>query len=283
MIRLRARAAIPVLTYHAMRVEGSDYSVNDHIALAEDLKVIHRLGLRIVPLQRLVDALLNQSLEQLRPSVAITFDDGSDLDWYDIAHPSHGVQRSMAGILEDFARTTGRTDVHATTFVIASPEARKTMDRTCMLGRGWWQDAWWPAAAANGLAIENHSWDHNHSTLRRSLQRHNERGTFSNIETLGECDGEIRQATEYINQRIGSRGRCTLLAYPYGECSAYLAEHYLPNQSVYGHGIRAAFTTEPAPLDGSRDRWRLPRYVCGEHWRSPAALREILRDTLRGR
>jgi len=41
-------------------------------------------------------------------------------------------------------------------------------------------------------------------------------------------------------------------------------------------GLRAAFTTEPLAIDGTQSLWRLPRFTCGHHWRSPEALAAIL-------
>ena len=40
---------VPVLAYHSNNISGNDYASNDHVALAEDLRMIQRSGLRIVP------------------------------------------------------------------------------------------------------------------------------------------------------------------------------------------------------------------------------------------
>lgn len=40
----------------------------------------------------------------------------------------------------------------------------------------------------------------------------------------------------------------------------------------------AAFTTEPAPVTSTSSVWRLPRYVSGRHWKSPAELERLLRS-----
>ena len=56
--------------------------------------------------------------------------------------------------------------------MIVSPEARAELDRTCLIGRGWWGDDWWPQATAGDLiAVESHSWDHNHDTLAQTAQQ----------------------------------------------------------------------------------------------------------------
>jgi peptidoglycan/xylan/chitin deacetylase (PgdA/CDA1 family) len=264
---------VPVLTYHSNNVGGNAYADNDHVALAADLRAIRARGLRIVPLARVVDALVGAAPPgSVDGAVAITFDDGSWFDWHDLDHPTCGRQRAFAGVLRDFATATG-DPVHATSFVIASPEARATLDETCLIGRGWWGDEWWPLAEREGLiAIESHSWDHNHHTLPRTVQRDQRKGTFETIDAYADADAEIRQASDWLdaNVRTPRRG---LFAFPYGEANDYLVREYLPNFAAE-HRLRAAFGTDPRPVEATSDRWNLPRYVCGQHWR---AVDELLR------
>jgi Polysaccharide deacetylase len=270
---------VPVLTYHSNNISGIDYAGNDHVALAADLRLIHRRGLRIVPLTQVVDVLLGDaSASTVSDAVAITFDDGSWFDWHDMDHPTHGPQRGFAGILRDFIAQTGAT-AHATSFVIVSPDARIMLDRTCLIGRGWWSDEWWPAAQAEGvLSIESHSWDHNHATLPVTAQRDQRKGTFSTIDTWADADAQIRQAADWLDARCNPH-RCRLFAFPYGESNDYLVESYLPLHGAE-HRVRAAFGTEPKPVEADSLRWRLPRYVCGQHWQSPQELEQLL-STLR--
>lgn len=266
---------VPVLTYHSINIGGPDYARNDHAALTSDLDTIAALGLTIVRLRDVVDALDGRARLPER-AVALSFDDGSWFDWHDLDHPSAGRQRGMAGILRDFRARTGRVAT-ATSFVIVSPEARAVLDRTCMIGRGWWTDDWWPQATAEGLIdIESHSWDHNHDTLLHTAQREGRKGTFLTIATHAEADAEIRAASAWLDTHCPGR-RTRLFAYPYGEANDYLAEDYLPRHRDE-HGLDAAFTTRPAPIEATSDRWRLPRYVCGHDWRSPEALAQLLRD-----
>ena len=68
-----------------------------------------------------------------------------------------------------------------------------------------------------------------------------------------------------------------LFAYPYGEWSDFLAREYFPLEGSR-HRVRAAFTTEPAPVSAGCDRWRIPRYVFGAHWRTPADFEKLLDD-----
>lgn len=266
---------VPVLTYHSNNITGNDYASNDHVALAEDLRLIHRRGLRIVPLARVVDVLLGEAPPAaVDNALAISFDDGSWFDWHDLDHPTCGPQRGFAGILRDFAAATDAS-VHATSFVIVSPAARAILDRTCLIGRGWWTDTWWPHAQREGLvAIESHSWDHNHHTLPATVQHAQRKGTFRSIDRWADADAEIRQAGDWLDAHCAPH-RTSLFAYPYGETSSYLVEHYLP-RFAHEHRLRAAFATAAAPVEATSARWNLPRYVCGQHWRDPAELDRLL-------
>lgn len=263
---------VPVLAYHSNNVSGNDYADNDHVALAVDLRLIARLGLRVVPLARVVDVLLGEApVHAVERTVAVSFDDGSWFDWHDIEHPAWGPQRGFAGILRDFA-AQGGSAVHATSFVIASPEARAVLDRTCLAGRGWWGDEWWRTAQAEGLlAIESHGWDHNHPTLPGATDR---AGTFRTIDTYVQADAQIRQAADWLDAFLAPR-RSHLFAFPYGETNDYLLREYLPLRAAE-HRLRAAFGTEPAPVTRGSDRWNLPRYVAGAHWNDPAGLERLL-------
>lgn len=269
---------VPVLTYHSNNISGNDYASNDHVALAEDLRLIQRKGRRIVPLTRVVDALLGVVPEStVENAVALSFDDGSWFDWHDLDHPTCGPQRSFAGILRDFAADTG-ADVHATSFVIVSPEARATLDHTCLIGRGWWGDDWWQAAQHEGLiAIESHSWDHNHHTLPVTAQHEQRKGTFRAIDTYVDADAEICQAADWLDVHLTPH-RASLFAYPYGESNAYLVEEYLPRFG-HEHRLRAAFGTGSGPVHRDAARWNLPRCVAGQHWKDPLELDRLL-DTM---
>ena len=268
---------VPILTYHSNNVSGNDYASNDHVALAADLRLIHRTGLRVVPLAQVVDALRGEASESIvEHAVAISFDDGSWFDWHDIDHPTCGPQRGFAGILRDFAAEV-HASVHATSFVIVSPAARAILDRTCLIGSGWWNDDWWREAQREGLiAIESHSWDHNHHTLPATAQREQRKGTFRTIDTHADADGEIRQASDWLDVHLAPH-RASLFAFPYGETNDYLVREYLP-RFRHEHRLRAAFGTEPRPVEANSDRWLLPRYVCGQHWSQPSDLERLLVD-----
>lgn len=263
-----------VLTYHSNNVNGVDYPSNDHIALAQDLRLLAELGIPIVPLHRAPGAL--ERVDDSANFVCLSFDDGSWFDWHDLEHPTHGTQRSFANILAD-ART-GRPDVslHATSFVIASDKAREELDRTCLIGKGWWGEDWWQAALDSGLmAIESHSFDHHHDQLERTATGL-PGGDFHAVNDHAAADAEIRQASDYLDTRLPGR-RTRLFAFPYGHANDYLVRDYLPNHR-HEHRLDAAFTTEPRPVLPGENRWSLGRYVCGQHWRSSDDLRALLRD-----
>jgi hypothetical protein len=267
---------VPVLTYHAMNIGGNAYVDNDHVALATDLELLHQRGFAVRPLAEIVarffDAPPAASDERW---VGLAFDDGADFDARDIVHPTHGPQRSMLGVLRDFAaRHPGaQPRLHATAFVIVSPEARRALDRTCMVGRGWWNDDWWDEALASGLiGIGNHSWDHNHDSLADARPIEAVRGTFRSIDTREKADYEVAQADEWLRTRAPNRA-ASLFAYPYGECNDYLVGTYFPERAAR---YAAAFTTQPGLIEASSDRWRLPRFTCGLDWKAPAQLAAIL-------
>ena len=274
-------SAIPILTYHALNIDGNDYLGNDHIAFREDLRLLTALGWRIVPVTTLVQSLDRPDATWPEKCAAITFDDGTNFDFEDLPHPIAGLQRSMLNIMRDFvtANPGVQPTMHATSFVIASRQARDILDQTCVLGRRWWGDEWWQSAVTSGfMHIANHSWDHCHDSLENIAQRDQLKGTFYGVDTLADADAQIKAAAEFIVHIAPSPGT-SLFAFPYGQANRYLLEEYLPQQFGGGSGfVHAAFSTEPAPVARDTNRWWLPRYVCGHHWKSSSELESILRD-----
>ncbi len=279
-------SGIPILTYHSLNIAGNDYRGNDHVAFREDLRLLTALGWRIVPLVDLVACLDAPGNAWPEKCVAITFDDGTNFDFEDLVHPSAGMQRSMLNIMRDFREEHGdaQPGLHATSFVIASAEARAIMDRSCILGQGWMGDSWWQPAVASGLMhIANHSWDHCHDSLPRIAQRDQLKGTFAGVDNQSDADAQIRRAAESIAGVAPNPG-AALFAYPYGTTSDYLVNDYLPRQATSGQGfVTAAFSTEPALLTPDTNRWWIPRYVCGHHWKSGEELEAILCDAAQNR
>jgi peptidoglycan/xylan/chitin deacetylase (PgdA/CDA1 family) len=130
------------------------------------------------------------------------------------------------------------------------------------------------------MSIQCHSWDHVHPDVEPVAQEKNIKGDFSLVAGFDECETQVREAAEYIRSVVDGH-HPDLFAYPYGQSSDYLAQCYFPD-FVSRHGYRAAFTTDPRPLDRSDDIWRLPRFVSGRDWHSPAELSELLAMTTAG-
>lgn len=263
--------AIPVLTYHGYNIAGNDYDNNDHVALAEDLQWLAGSGWSIVPLEAAVRGLFeNEMIELPERSVAISFDDGTDLDWMDVLFGELGPQRGLAGVLRDWHRQhPEHSPPHATTFVIASPKARAVMAEKALSHGHGMSEFWWAEAERSGImAIGNHSWDHRHPLVVPEAGGH-----FFGVDDATQADLQVRQAAECIAARSGAWPK--LFAYPWGQASDYLRYEYFPGTRST-HGCLAAFGTEPELMHAGSDRWYLPRFVCGEHWRSPEDLEKLL-------
>ena len=274
---------IPVLTYHSQNIAGSDYANNDHVAFAEDLRLLTATGWNVVPLASVVGRLSQPNTAWTGKAVAITFDDGSDFDYADLPHPVAGMQRSMLNILRDFKNLNpgAQPTLHATSFVVVSPDAREILDRTCMLGTHWWNHAWWPDAVATGLMdIGSHSWDHCHETLPHIAQRDQQKGNFWGVDTEADADAQIREAAAFIN-RICPNAGAKLFAYPYGHANDFLVREYFPRQGrdPLRCFVTGAFGTQPEPVSRGSNRWNLPRFMCGHDWKSSEELAAILRDS----
>jgi hypothetical protein len=274
---------VPILTYHSARVLGHDYADNDHVALARDLRAIHGAGFQIVPLGWIVDWVRGERGDgDVERAVGLSFDDGCSLDFRTLTHPTWGPQRSFHDILADFRDEVGheaQPHLHATCFVIASPDARRDIARRCYLGDEWNSDEWWAAAAASELlSIQNHTWDHNHPEVDETCQKDGHKGRFDVIDTFAECDAEITRAAEYIAAKTAPHWP-DLLAYPWGESSAYLREEFLPR---FGdrHRTRAAFGAHDGYVTREANLWSLPRLGLGANWTDPDGFRALLDGAL---
>lgn len=273
---------IPILTYHSLRGPGDDYASNDHLALQEDLRLLHELGGRVIDLGLLVECFSGRrNFDVLDgPHVAITFDDGAHFDFFDFFHPDVGYCRSFFNIiLASDAYRLRVGDAFATSFVIASPCARKILDRECIAGRDEWNDTWWlPAARSGVLRIANHSWDHVHPNLPHVAQQNQQKGSFLTVTCAGDAEVQIIHAQDYIESILGDLA-LKAFAYPYGEVNDFLSREYLP---TVDNRVEAAFTTEGGYVTEDCCRWTLPRFVCGHHWKSSAELGILLEQAFSG-
>ncbi len=274
-----------VLTYHSHNISGNDYARNDHVALAADLELLHRMGATISSLADVGRSIrLKVSDVPTRLNVALSFDDGPVFDFADFVHPEHGPQRSFLNIMRDFRTAHGvraLSGLHATSFVIASPEARRAMERSSDCGYttipDWLSDDWWPEAVASGLMdIGNHSWDHVHHAPERIVAKSEQRDDFSLITDFDDAQAEIRAASDFIARRVGAPPR--VFAFPFGHANEYLVKDYLPRYAA-GYGLEAAFGTGGVASEGD-SVWSIPRIVCGAHWHSPEELERLLREAV---
>lgn len=267
--------ACAILTYHSQNVGAGRSPVNDHEALRMDLEALTRAGLQLAPLAAALATLESvDGSAAAPPRVCLTFDDGCDLDVRDIDFPEAGPQRSLLGIMEDFMLQHGaraQPGLHATSFVIASAEARRVIDRNSLFGRGWMSDDWWQAAKDHPLlSIGNHGLDHNHPDLDAGNPC---RGGFESVDSLRACREQVVTSAKLIEQRTGAWPE--FFAYPFGESSDFLREQYFPGFATE-HRCRAALGTEPGLVTPACNRWKLPRFVCGRDWRSSAELLALL-------
>jgi peptidoglycan/xylan/chitin deacetylase (PgdA/CDA1 family) len=160
----------------------------------------------------------------------------------------------------------------ATSFVIASSEARREIAGQALGDAGLMSDSWWSAAQRSGLMdIGTHGWNHVHPAVSEMASRPQLTERFDLIDNEADARQQVDRAFEAIHDKAGgAAGR--IFAYPYGQVSEFIATRYLPAQNR----IVAAVAAEPKPVHASSDPWRLPRYVCGHDWKSEDDLRSLL-------
>src|SRR5665213_3971679 len=99
LLRRRGRPRFPILTYHSLNAPGLTYGTNDHVALAEDLKVIRACGFHVVPVRAIVDAVIGIAPVPHGTCLGLTFDDGVDFDFSAVETPELGLDRSYAKMM----------------------------------------------------------------------------------------------------------------------------------------------------------------------------------------
>jgi len=260
-----------ILAYHSQNIAGSETGNNDHVALAADLDSLHSVGCRFIPLETLVKGLFDgASLPDGRALICLTFDDGCDFDVHTLDFPGHGTYAGFLQIMEAFIGTHGseaQPELHATSFVIASPDARSRIDRKSLFGQNHMSDDWWREADAHPLmTIGNHGWDHNHPDLDEGPYP---RGGFEMVSKLEHCDTQVVKASDYIEGKTGRRP--SLFAYPFGESSEFIRNEYFPLRRDEHHCL-AALGTRSGLATSHSERWNLPRFVCGRDWSTPGEL-----------
>lgn len=272
--------SIPVLCYHSWTIFGPNYSQNDHVALASDLATLARRGYQVLPatdLVRLLRGELHSKTISGKKLVCLTCDDGKQYDYIDFASEEFGENPSFQKILEQSSTYLPQFSPgpKAVSFVIASPDDRTTLDRTCGTQSDEWGDAWWAESAAkNILGIANHSWDHVHDTLDNVRQRDNKKGSFLEIASFEDAEAQIKDAQNYIEAKCEGKN-LPLFGYPYGHVPPYLRDEYLPAHAQR-LGLQAAFSTAGSAVTNDSNVWAIPRLVCGEHWKTPEEFETLL-------
>lgn len=263
---------VPILCYHSHIITSAGYAGNAHVALAKDLVLIAEQGKTIIPLYQLVNQLINPDDDfTLDNTVVLTFDDGSKADFMPVEHPQYGPQPGLYPLMQQHAQQHQQA-VHATSFVIACPQARQRMDQECLFKLDWMNDDWWSAAEASGmLNIESHSWNHNNAVCDDVPAGSGDQ--FYSINDYHQADRQVREAAESIAAISGRYP--DIFAYPYGHISEYLQQTYFP-EFKHEHRMRCALSTQPEYVTVNTPRWAIPRFVHGEHWRDPKTLTAII-------
>jgi len=267
-----------ILTFHSHNISGNEYATNDHVALEATLAQLERAAVPVLRLLDVAKRLRRGSFDDLPQRFAcITFDDGTNYDWHDLAHPQHGPQKSMRAVLRAHSRRLlGIVWTHrmpATSFVIASSRARAEIADAALGDANLMGDGWWRAAQRSGLMdIGTHGWNHVHPAVSEMQAQPDLIERFDRVQTPAEAALQVDRAFDAIRDTAGGdAGR--VFAYPYGQVSEYLATQHLPSQKR----IVAAVGVEPKPVHAGTDPWRIPRYVCGPDWSDEAGLEAILR------
>ena len=271
---------VAVLCYHSQNIQGHSYALNDHVAFAHDLRTIVERNIPVISIEQLVQHLKGLVLLDHSAAVVLTCDDGTTLDWFDYQHPEFGFQVSFNNIVRDTLgaqRCDTATSALMTSFVIACPTARRHIDYGCYGAEPLSDDSWWHEAASSGYwSIENHSWNHWHVSLPFQAPVRQPLGQFYTVDNYLQATKQIRQATRLINSKLGAAGqRVRYFAYPYGHAAHYLQHYYLPYYTAQ-HAIEAAFTTQANFVSEQSSLYALPRFVCGEAWKSPQQFAVLL-------
>ena len=96
------------------------------------------------------------------------------------------------------------------------------------------------------------------------------------VNTKQQADYEIANAQKYISMKVPGHSP-SLFAYPWGEGNDFLTKQYFPAQAS-AMGVKACFTTAGRAVRKSDNRWELPRFVFGEHWKSKKSLLCLLEN-----
>lgn len=265
--------SIPVLAYHSQNIANNDYCGNDHVAFQEDVAYLVENKFHFLSALELVLALREGRFDKLpRKSVVITFDDGPIYDAHDFVHPDHGYQKSMSNIMREAQGSRlmfWKRKISATSFVIASDLARSQIgangSEEGYLGRDFWSDN------RNLLQIGVHGWDHVHPLSTEANKYPESLERFDRISDPGYADLQVLASAEKIKKISGAK-YSPVFAYPYGLYSDFFVDQYFPKQSE----VLGAFTVDGRYCDDQTNFWKIPRFVCGFHWKSKSEFERIM-------
>lgn len=300
---LQDDALVPILLYHSWAVSPPcDYPNNNLLALEQDLEMLKANGWTVVPLSYLVEWRLGIRNGNTMPDkvVAITMDDGHNLDWVDGAFadqtcaPLQSFGTTLKKFKQKYAGQIPSYSPHATTFVIGSPVARDQIGWPDM-DDSWWFDAQW----SNVMDVENHSTDHDHDTIISAMYDPDLNTTIpssgystgvwagshnpGNITTLGGANAFVVPSAKYIQSKTGKYP--AIFAHPYGIASNYMLNSYFSQLHYWTlHKTEAAMCTERVGqgallgnyMTKTSHRYCIPRFTFQSSWTTPEGLLEIL-------
>jgi len=300
-----------VLAYHSwFKIPPCGYLTNSGTALEQDLEIIAQMGFSIVPLHYIVEWAIGERDGSSLPDkiVGITFDDGINLDWEDLAGQPCGYLKSFRTILQEFSKRHPEQQwLQASSFVIASPTIRKILAdfieaSGILVGYPnlYMSDSWWAEAEMSGLIkIYNHSLDHDHSAITQKMW---DPQMNVYMPTSGYATGDwvgrdewyrnnnyaalsraVVNAGRYIKSKIGVWP--DLFATPYNNSNSYLEEVFWPLYQSEHKTIGCFVGSISSDLSGNyisrkSNRWKLPRFAHGTNWRAPEEFINVLQGAL---
>lgn len=291
-------AQVPVFVYHSSAVKAPcDYNNYASVTLEADLENFHARGITVIPLYWLAEWARGYRDGSTLPDkvVAITADDGMDLDWYTLYLPNNDcgpLRKSFKTVIQEFKARHPEYPFyspHVSSFVIASPVARSWLSPDGPTGSQYFTDAWWGEAQASGfMEIYNHGSDHDTGALTfqqfdSALQIYVPIGgyvngawqgedTFNRISNYTVSNYEVTKAATFITTKIGQWP--DLFAYPFGNATPALQTYFANYQGE--HQTLAAFTSVPQYVSRSSSPYLMPRFVSGDAWTTPGGMDAIL-------
>ena len=151
-----------VLTYHSGNVAGNDYATNNLVALGARSRAAPR-SLAFLSCRCATSSRRSSRARRRAAARASRGADARRRARFRLRRSRASIPRAAAFRADGAraARARARRALHATSFVIASPDARRQIADARDAGLTWIGEHWWAAAVASGrFDIGNHGWDH---------------------------------------------------------------------------------------------------------------------------